>query len=208
MLGTAGYLAPEQARGERATPASDLYALAVVAFELLTGKRPFERESPTAEAMAHVSAPIPPASARTRSCRRELDDVLARGLAKEPEHRFATAAELVAALRDGARPGGRDDTRRARSPRSHAPRATQPAAAARSCSSAARSSPASSPRRSSPATTARRPPARRRRRETVQETVTLPGHDGRPDRDDRARAAADDHDRAAEPPPPQQARPS
>ena len=100
VVGTAGYLAPEQARGERATPASDLYALAVVAFELLTGKRPFERESSTAEAMAHVSAPIPPASDSNPQLPRELDDVLARGLAKEPEHRFATAAEFVDALRD------------------------------------------------------------------------------------------------------------
>jgi hypothetical protein len=100
VVGTAGYLAPEQARGERAGPASDLYALAVVAFELLTGKRPFERESSTAEAMAHVSAPIPPASATNPSLPDELDDVLARGLAKEPEHRFGSAAELVAALRD------------------------------------------------------------------------------------------------------------
>lgn len=100
VVGTAGYLAPEQARGERAGPASDLYALAVVAFELLTGKRPFERESSTAEAMAHVSAPIPPASDSNPSLPPELDDVLARGLAKEPEHRFASAAELVGALRE------------------------------------------------------------------------------------------------------------
>ena len=100
VVGTAGYLAPEQARGERAGPASDLYALAVVAFELLTGKRPFERESSTAEAMAHVSAPIPPASASNPTLPDELDDVLARGLAKEPEHRFGSAAELVGALRD------------------------------------------------------------------------------------------------------------
>jgi len=100
VVGTAGYLAPEQARGERATPASDLYALAVVAFELLTGRRPFERESSTAEAMAHVSAPIPPASDSNPQLARELDDVLARGLAKEPEHRFATATDFVDGLRD------------------------------------------------------------------------------------------------------------
>ena len=99
VVGTAGYLAPEQARGERATPASDLYALAVVAFELLTGERPFERESSTAEAMAHVSAPIPPASNTNPQLPRALDDVLARGLAKEPVHRFGTAAEFVEALR-------------------------------------------------------------------------------------------------------------
>ena len=100
VVGTAGYLAPEQARGERATPASDIYALTVVAFELLTGKRPFERESSTAEAIAHVSAPIPPASDSNPELPPEVDDVLARGLAKDPEHRFASAAEFVGALRD------------------------------------------------------------------------------------------------------------
>ena len=100
VVGTAGYLAPEQARGERATPASDIYALAVVAFELLTGKRPFERESSTAEAIAHVSAPIPPASDSNPALPPELDDALARGLAKEPEHRFGSAADLVGALRE------------------------------------------------------------------------------------------------------------
>ena len=100
VVGTAGYLAPEQARGETATPASDRYALAVVAFELLTGARPFERESPTAEAMAHVSDPIPPASDHNPELPPEVDDVLARGLAKEPEHRFGSCADFVHALRD------------------------------------------------------------------------------------------------------------
>ena len=100
VVGTAGYLAPEQARGEKATPASDRYALAVVAFELLTGTRPFERESSTAEALAHVSAPIPPASSLNPELPSQMDDALARGLAKQPEHRYETAADLVHALRD------------------------------------------------------------------------------------------------------------
>jgi serine/threonine-protein kinase len=100
VVGTAGYLAPEQARGEKATPASDRYALAVVAFELLTGTRPFERESSTAEALAHVSAPIPPASLLNPELPRQVDDALARGLAKEPEHRYDSSADLVHALRD------------------------------------------------------------------------------------------------------------
>ena len=64
VLGTAGYLAPEQARGEQATPASDRYALAVVAFELLTGARPFAMDSATAEAAAHVHGAVPSASER------------------------------------------------------------------------------------------------------------------------------------------------
>ncbi len=99
IVGTAGYLSPEQAHGERVTPASDRYALAVVAFELLTGARPFERESPTAEAAAHVSAPVPAASAQNPDLPREVDAVLAQGLAKRPEDRFGSCAELVAALR-------------------------------------------------------------------------------------------------------------
>jgi serine/threonine-protein kinase len=100
VVGTAGYLAPEQARGETATPASDRYALAVVAFELVTGARPYERDSATAEALAHVSAPIPPASAHNPELPREVDEVLARGLAKEPEQRFDSCADFVNALRD------------------------------------------------------------------------------------------------------------
>jgi eukaryotic-like serine/threonine-protein kinase len=98
VLGTAGYLAPEQALGERALPASDRYALAVAAWELLTGRRPYQAESPTAEASAHVSAPIPSISEH-RGLPRELDPVFARALAKDPAERYATAAEFVAALR-------------------------------------------------------------------------------------------------------------
>ena len=98
VLGTAGYLSPEQAQGERATPASDRYALAVVAFELLTGARPFAADSPTAEAAAHVNAPVPSVSARS-GLPRELDRVFQRALAKDPAQRFATSGEFVAALR-------------------------------------------------------------------------------------------------------------
>ncbi len=62
VLGTAGYLSPEQARGETATAASDRYALGVVAYELLTGRRPYAAETPVTEAFAHLNAPIPSAA--------------------------------------------------------------------------------------------------------------------------------------------------
>jgi serine/threonine-protein kinase len=82
ILGTAGYLSPEQARGEHATDASDRYSLAVVACELLTGRRP------------RVSGVAP-----------DLAAVLQRALAERPEDRFPSARELVAAIEDacGAR---------------------------------------------------------------------------------------------------------
>ena len=98
VLGTAGYLSPEQAMGERATPASDLYALGVVAYELLSGERPFENESPTAEATAHVHAPVPSITARCENLPREVDHVFQRALAKDPKRRYGTAREFVADL--------------------------------------------------------------------------------------------------------------
>ena len=98
VLGTAGYLSPEQAQGERAGPASDRYALGIVAWELLTGSRPFESENTTAEAAAHVNAPIPSVSA-AGDLPRELDPVFERALAKEAAQRYGTAGEFVAALR-------------------------------------------------------------------------------------------------------------
>ena len=103
VLGTVGYFSPEQAQGERATPASDRYALGVVAYELLAGRRPFEAESPTAEAAAHVHAEVPAISDET-DVPRELDAVFERALAKDPSRRYESCAELVAAIRRALQP--------------------------------------------------------------------------------------------------------
>jgi tetratricopeptide (TPR) repeat protein len=100
ILGTAGYLSPEQAQGERAGPPSDLYSLAVVAYELLSGHRPFENDSPTAEAAAHVNAPVPPITERRESLPPELDGVFRRALAKDPAARYGSAADFVSSLRE------------------------------------------------------------------------------------------------------------
>jgi hypothetical protein len=99
VLGTAGYLSPEQARGEPATPASDRYGFGVVAFELLTGRRPFEGETPATQAFAHLHADVPSAAALDSSLPPAVDAVFARALAKEPAARPATCGELVADLR-------------------------------------------------------------------------------------------------------------
>jgi serine/threonine-protein kinase len=100
VIGTAGYLSPEQAEGRVATPASDRYALGVVAFELLTGIRPYANDNPTAEAAAHVTAPVPSISRVARWVPRQADAVFERALAKDPARRFASCGALVAALHE------------------------------------------------------------------------------------------------------------
>jgi serine/threonine protein kinase len=100
VLGTAAYLAPERALGRPATGASDRYSLAVAAFELLVGERPFTSRHFTAQARQHVEDQPPAASNRNRSLPREVDAVLARGMAKRPEDRWATAQEFAQAVED------------------------------------------------------------------------------------------------------------
>jgi predicted Ser/Thr protein kinase len=99
VIGTAGYLSPEQASGKDSTPASDRYALGVVAYELLTGARPFQRSSPSAEAAAHIRERVPPVGDRRPGLPPTLDSVFARALAKSPADRYDSAEELVASLR-------------------------------------------------------------------------------------------------------------
>ncbi len=100
VLGTAAYISPEQARGETATAASDRYALAVVAYELLTGARPFAAEHPAAQARAHVEGAIPRASEEGEGLSRAVDTVLAAGMAKDPGERPGSATEFVDRLED------------------------------------------------------------------------------------------------------------
>ena len=98
VLGTAAYISPEQAVGKPATAASDRYALAIVAFELLTGAKPFQAEHFAAQARAHVEDPPPLATDIDESLPRGVDPVLERGMAKEPAERWESAAAMVDAL--------------------------------------------------------------------------------------------------------------
>jgi eukaryotic-like serine/threonine-protein kinase len=98
LFGTAAYLSPEQALGREATGASDRYALAVAAFELLAGERPFDAPHFAAQARQHIEDERPHASDRDRTLPPALDAVLMRGMAKEPDERFETAGDFVDAL--------------------------------------------------------------------------------------------------------------
>ena len=125
LFGTAAYLSPEQALGREATGASDRYALAVVAFELLTGERPFEAQHFAAQARQHIEDERPRASDRDRTLPPAVDDVLVRGMAKEPDERFETAGAFVDALETVLSGGVAVTTQRltAQRRRTHAPEA-------------------------------------------------------------------------------------
>jgi tetratricopeptide (TPR) repeat protein len=126
VIGTAAYLSPEQAQGERASPASDRYALAVVAWELLTGRRPFGGDTPAAEAAAHVHADVPPIASQHAGLPEKLDAVFGRALAKNPAARYTSAAELVAGLRDAVHAGSPRTEVLATTPPHRAPREKLP----------------------------------------------------------------------------------
>jgi beta-lactam-binding protein with PASTA domain len=98
LVGSVHYLAPELVGGVEATPASDQYALAVVAWELLTGRKPLPAETPMAIALRHASEDIPPASRYAPEVPPALDAVLARATSRDPGVRYPSMRELAAAL--------------------------------------------------------------------------------------------------------------
>jgi eukaryotic-like serine/threonine-protein kinase len=98
MLGTPRYVAPEQATGGPTTPASDVYAVGVVAYECLTGHTPFDAPTPVALALAHQHEPVPPISRSAPDVPPGIAAVIERALAKDPADRFADAAGMRQAL--------------------------------------------------------------------------------------------------------------
>jgi outer membrane protein assembly factor BamB/predicted Ser/Thr protein kinase len=99
VLGTPHYMAPEQAAGRGADARGDQYALAAVAYEMLTGEPPFYGRSATAVVHAHIYELPPPPTERRPSLPAAVNGVLLRALAKPPQERYSSLAEFVAALR-------------------------------------------------------------------------------------------------------------
>ncbi|HET7035077.1 MAG TPA: protein kinase [Thermomicrobiaceae bacterium] len=97
-MGTVHYVSPEQARGERATPLSDVYATGVVLFEMLTKELPFDADTPVGVAMQHVSAEPPSPREFNPALPPEVEPIVLQALAKDPVDRFPSAGALAAAL--------------------------------------------------------------------------------------------------------------
>src|SRR2546425_8567203 len=103
VLGTADYLSPEQARGERLTASSDLYSLGVVMFEMLAGRPPFVGPTAVSIAMQHASTNPPSLRQFNPTVPPGVEHIVMRALEKEPEDRFQSAAEMQQALRQCAK---------------------------------------------------------------------------------------------------------
>jgi eukaryotic-like serine/threonine-protein kinase len=97
-LGTVQYYAPEQAQGEIVNPAADVYALGIVMYEMLTGRPPFDGDTPVAVAMQHIQdVPVPPTELNP-GIPQPLEDIIMRCLEKIPEMRFRDGSQLARAL--------------------------------------------------------------------------------------------------------------
>jgi eukaryotic-like serine/threonine-protein kinase len=134
VIGTAQYLSPEQARGDSVDARSDVYSLGCVLYEIITGEPPFVGDSPVAVAYQHVREPPVPPSGRHDGIAPELDAVVLKALAKNPDNRYQTAAEMRADLvrvHNGEQPEApkvMTDAERTTLLSSTAPRTSQPIA--------------------------------------------------------------------------------
>ena len=100
MIGTLHYMAPERLSTGEVDARSDIYALACVLYECVTGSRPFPGEGLERQVAAHLTDPPPQPSRTHRDLSEDFDAVIAKGMAKDPRHRYATTVELASAAHD------------------------------------------------------------------------------------------------------------
>ncbi|MFX3618420.1 MAG: Stk1 family PASTA domain-containing Ser/Thr kinase [Sporolactobacillus sp.] len=111
IMGSAHYLSPEQAKGGKATVKSDIYAIGIVMFELLTGRLPFPGTSPVSVALKQLRDPLPYPKDFRPEIPQSLENVMLRALAKNPADRYASVAEMYADLKTTLSPERADEER-------------------------------------------------------------------------------------------------
>ena len=99
VFGTPDYMAPEHAQGKPPSPATDLYSLGIVAYEMLTGEQPFRGGTPFSMVLKHIKEPPPPLIDRRDDLHQSFQDVIFCTIAKEPSDRYESAGHMAAALR-------------------------------------------------------------------------------------------------------------
>jgi serine/threonine protein kinase len=103
IIGTPAYMAPEQAQGTEVDGRADIYALGIILFEILTGKQPYEADTPMAVAIKHITDPVPHIRQTNPQLPESMDAIIQKAMAKDKTHRFSTAVEMTNALREAAR---------------------------------------------------------------------------------------------------------
>lgn len=99
IIGTPAYMAPEQASGETVDGRSDIYAFGIILFEMLTGRQPYEADTPMGVAIKHITDPVPQILVANPNLPSEVDEIIKTAMAKNKDDRFATAVDMVNALR-------------------------------------------------------------------------------------------------------------
>jgi hypothetical protein len=106
IVGTPAYMSPEQGRGRPVDGRSDVYSLGIVLYEMATGRVPYTAETPIAVIFKHIEDPLPLPREVNPALPEAVENVILKAIAKQPEERFATAGEMVRALRAAIPEGG------------------------------------------------------------------------------------------------------
>lgn len=109
IIGTPAYMSPEQANGIAIDGRSDIYSLGVVLFELITGREPYQAETPMALLLKHLNEPMPPARDFREGISDSVEEVLAKSTAKDPDERYSSAKEMSDAFEHAVR--SKEETR-------------------------------------------------------------------------------------------------
>src|SRR5574339_13277 len=98
IIGTPAYMAPEQAQGDEIDGRADIYSLGIILYEMLTGRQPYEADTPMAVAIKHITDPVPHIRQTNPQLPEAMETIIQKAMAKDKQARFSTAVEMTNAL--------------------------------------------------------------------------------------------------------------